>query len=97
MSQETIEKVFSRDKFSIPQYQRDYAWKKENFRDLWEDLKEALDFKHNQGHFLGTLVVSPNEKSSGNLTLLMGSNVLQQFLCFCMRLFTGVNLLIHIK
>lgn len=72
MSQETIEKVFSRDKFSIPQYQRNYAWKKDNFRDLWEDLKEALDFKHNQGHFLGTLVVSPNEESSGKFDIIDG-------------------------
>ncbi len=37
MSQETLEKVLSRDKFSIPQYQRDYAWKKKNFEELWED------------------------------------------------------------
>lgn len=27
---------------------RDYAWKKENFPDLWEDLKEALGFKRNE-------------------------------------------------
>lgn len=72
MSQESIEKVFSRDRFNIPKYQRDYAWKKENFLDLWEDLEEALDFKHNQGHFLGTLVVSPNEKSSGKFDIIDG-------------------------
>ncbi|WP_280636953.1 DUF262 domain-containing protein [Helicobacter pylori] len=25
----------------MPNYQRDYAWKDKNFRDLWEDLEEA--------------------------------------------------------
>ncbi|WP_261529935.1 DUF262 domain-containing protein [Campylobacter lari] len=58
-SQESVAQVFSREKFSIPQYQRDYAWKKENFIDLWEDLEEALDLNEYE-HFLGTLVVSPN-------------------------------------
>lgn len=72
MSQETIEKVFSRDRFNIPKYQRDYAWKKENFQDLWEDLKEALNLEQKQGHFLGTLVVAPNERSSGEFDIIDG-------------------------
>lgn len=77
MGKETIEKVFSRDKFSIPQYQRDYAWKKENFLDLWEDLKEALDLKYNQeeqnqGHFLGTLVLSPAQGSKSKFDIIDG-------------------------
>lgn len=42
---ETVAEVFSKDKFSIPQYQRDYAWKRQNFVDLWEDLEEAIESK----------------------------------------------------
>ncbi|GAA8699343.1 DUF262 domain-containing protein [Helicobacter pylori] len=41
---------------------RDYAWKDKNFRDLWEDLEEAIEYnKKGQGHFIGTMVVAKNE------------------------------------
>ncbi|WP_253611871.1 DUF262 domain-containing protein [Helicobacter pylori] len=46
----------------MPNYQRDYAWKGKNFRDLWEDLEEAIEYnKKDQGHFIGTMVVAKNE------------------------------------
>ncbi len=58
----TIKKIFQEEGYSIPNYQRDYAWKKENFRDLWEDLEEAIEYnKKGQGHFIGTMVVAKNE------------------------------------
>ncbi len=60
--QTTLKNVFLEDGYSIPNYQRDYAWKKENFKDLWEDLEEAMEYnKGDQGHFIGTMVVSKNE------------------------------------
>lgn len=69
--QENLNQVFSRDKFNIPQYQRDYAWKKENFMDLWEDLEEALDLNEYE-HFLGTLVVSPNKHDHNKFDIIDG-------------------------
>ncbi|MCP3736762.1 DUF262 domain-containing protein [Helicobacter pylori] len=46
----------------MPNYQRDYAWKDKNLRDLWEDLEEAIKYnKKGQGHFIGTMVVAKNE------------------------------------
>lgn len=72
MSQETLEKVFARDRFSIPSYQRDYAWGRKNFEDLWEDLQEAIDSKEKQGHFLGTLVVSPNKDDKSKFDIIDG-------------------------
>ncbi|GAA9448610.1 hypothetical protein BTM440_02660 [Helicobacter pylori] len=58
----TIKEIFQTEGYSIPNYQRDYAWKDKNFRDLWEDLEEALDYnKKGQGHFIGTMVVAKNE------------------------------------
>ncbi|MGI0407230.1 DUF262 domain-containing protein [Helicobacter himalayensis] len=72
MSQESVEKVLSRDKFSIPQYQRDYAWGKKNCDDLWEDLQEAVDSKEQQGHFLGTIVVAPNQQDSKKFDIIDG-------------------------
>ncbi|BAW74525.1 DUF262 domain-containing protein [Helicobacter pylori] len=58
----TIKEIFQAEEYSIPNYQRDYAWKDKNFKDLWEDLEEAIDYnKKGQGHFIGTMVVAKNE------------------------------------
>ncbi len=58
----TIKEIFQAQGYSIPNYQRDYAWKDKNFMDLWEDLEEAIEYnKKGQGHFIGTMVVAKNE------------------------------------
>ncbi|EMH03465.1 hypothetical protein HMPREF1408_01650 [Helicobacter pylori GAM245Ai] len=58
----TIKEIFQEEGYSIPNYQRDYAWKDKNFRDLWEDLEEAIGYnKKGYGHFIGTMVVTKNE------------------------------------
>ncbi|WQT50786.1 DUF262 domain-containing protein [Helicobacter pylori] len=58
----TIKEIFQAEGYSIPNYQRDYAWKDKNFRDLWEDLEEAIEYnKKGQGAFIGTMVVAKNE------------------------------------
>ncbi len=58
----TIKEIFQAEGYSIPNYQRDYAWKDKNFRNLWEDLEEAIEYnKKGQGHFMGTMVVAKNE------------------------------------
>lgn len=58
----TIKEIFQTEGYSIPNYQRDYAWKDKNFRDLWEDLGEAIGYnKKGQGHFIGTMAVAKNE------------------------------------
>ncbi|RVZ29527.1 DUF262 domain-containing protein [Helicobacter pylori] len=57
-----MKEIFQEEGYSIPNYQRDYAWKDKNFRDLWEDLEEAIEYnKKGQGHFIGTMVVAKNE------------------------------------
>lgn len=65
MAQESVEKVFSNNRrFSIPKYQRDYAWKKKNLDELWEDLEEAKNASSDSmGHFLGTIVVAKEPNS----------------------------------
>ncbi|MCQ2987513.1 DUF262 domain-containing protein [Helicobacter pylori] len=58
----TIKGIFQEEGYSIPNYQRDYAWKDKNFRDLWEDLEEAIEYnKKGYAHFIGTMVVAKNE------------------------------------
>ncbi|GAA6826839.1 hypothetical protein HpHNI20_01330 [Helicobacter pylori] len=57
----TIKEIFQAEGYSIPNYQRDYAWKDKNFRDLWEDLEEAIEYnKKGQGHFIGIMAVAKN-------------------------------------
>ncbi|PDX35258.1 hypothetical protein BB460_03830 [Helicobacter pylori] len=58
----TLKDVFLESGYSIPNYQRDYAWKEKNFKDLWEDLEEAIEYnKKGHRHFIGTMVVAKNE------------------------------------
>ncbi len=58
----TIKEIFQEEGYSIPNYQRDYAWKDKNFMDLWEDLEEAIEYnKKGHRHFIGTMVVANNE------------------------------------
>lgn len=58
----TIKEIFQAEGYSIPNYQRDYAWKDKNFKDLWEDLEEAIEYnKKGQWHFMGIMAVAKNE------------------------------------
>ncbi len=58
----TIKEIFQAQGYSIPNYQRDYAWKDKNFKDLWEDLEEVIEYnKKGQWHFMGTMVVTKNK------------------------------------
>ena len=70
---ESISNIFKKGRiFSIPHYQRDYAWQANNFDDLWEDLKEAHGNKDSQEHFLGTIVLAPNPQDSNILDIIDG-------------------------
>ena len=44
--------------FEIPIYQRGYAWKKENLRDLWDDLYYLDD----REHYFGTVLLKKADK-----------------------------------
>ncbi|WP_180378953.1 DUF262 domain-containing protein [Campylobacter lanienae] len=66
--QTKVSDVFSSSNlFSIPNYQRDYAWGAHNITELWEDLEEAKalsEDKNNSnemGHFLGTIVLAKRD------------------------------------
>ena len=61
--QKSVGEIFNNQNvFSIPNYQRDYAWGKSNVEDLWNDLQEAKIARQegSGGHFLGTIVVARN-------------------------------------
>lgn len=52
-----IEPLFSGDKvFTVPKYQRNFSWSKDEVQELWEDAIGAAAVKK-QDYFLGTIVV----------------------------------------
>ncbi|MCI7446479.1 DUF262 domain-containing HNH endonuclease family protein [Campylobacter sp.] len=66
--QTKVSDVFSSNNlFSIPNYQRDYAWGAHNITELWEDLEEAKAVSEDEnnsnemGHFLGTIVLAKRD------------------------------------
>ncbi len=69
----TIKEIFQEEGYSIPNCQRDYAWKDKNFRDLWEDLEEAIGYnKKGHRHFIGTMVVAKNEDNKNLYDIIDG-------------------------
>lgn len=64
-------------RFHIPNYQRDYAWGRDQFNDLWEDLEESVEIakesgKQGDGHFLGTIVIAPHGSGDDEYDLIDG-------------------------
>jgi uncharacterized protein with ParB-like and HNH nuclease domain len=59
MEPKTLEIFFTGKSFSIPSYQRAYAWEKENINDLYEDIQEAIDT--NTSHYIGTFILSKKQ------------------------------------
>lgn len=49
--------------YDVPAYQRDYVWEEEHIEQLLEDVRRALESRHDS-YFLGTIVVSPSQKTS---------------------------------
>ncbi len=59
----TIKEIFQAKRIQHPQLSEGLRLEKDkNFKDLWEDLEEAIEYnKKGQGHFMGTMVVAKNE------------------------------------
>ena len=71
--QKKVSDIFNNNIFTIPNYQRDYAWGQKEFEDLWEDLVEFERIKNDKmGHFLGTIVVAPNSANSNIYDIIDG-------------------------
>lgn len=45
-------------KFKIPVFQRDYSWKIDNWKEMWNDITGG--FKENNKHYLGSIVLVNN-------------------------------------
>jgi hypothetical protein len=66
--------------FKVPDFQRPYAWKDDNIKDLWDDV---LDFARPDAtfpHFFGTLLTAPAPEGAwGTLDVLDGQQRLTTF------------------
>lgn len=52
----SIEELFTRRIFVVPDYQRGFAWDEQNFNELMEDIEVLLP---NQNHYTGTIILNP--------------------------------------
>ena len=59
-SQQSLNQFFTRKILKVPQYQRSYAWEKQNVRELFEDIQEAYETSSN--HYLGTVVLAKTKE-----------------------------------
>lgn len=57
-----ISDFFNRKFFEIPKYQRGFAWERQNVRDLFDDIQEAIE--SNTNHYIGTIVLSKSSEES---------------------------------
>lgn len=51
----TMDSLFRESNFNIPFYQREYAWKKDEIDDLWNDLMDVVN-GYQESHFFGQIV-----------------------------------------
>jgi len=65
-----IADFFNRRFFVIPRYQRGYAWEKQNIRELFEDVTEAIKSKSN--HYIGTIVLSKDSSDDEKFYVVDG-------------------------
>jgi uncharacterized protein with ParB-like and HNH nuclease domain len=47
-------------KYKIPSFQRDYSWEKDQWEDLWIDMKDA--YESGLTHYMGAIVLQAREE-----------------------------------
>lgn len=58
-----ISEVLTKALFNIPRNQRRYVWKKDNWRELYEDI--CFSVLENKPHFIGSIVLEKGSKAEG--------------------------------
>ena len=79
----SVYKLFKNDAYVIPAYQRDYAWDTEQWTQLWEDLSGYQE-SNAEDHFLGPLIVTPNETKDDLYEVIDGQQrltTIQMIIC----------------
>lgn len=56
--------------YKVPDFQRDYSWKEENWEDLWQDILVLVD--NESSHYMGVIVLQNSLTSDKNFTIIDG-------------------------
>lgn len=70
MSLKKVSDVFNDRQFEVPSYQRGYAWEVDNVRDLFNDIKEAVEI--DSDHYIGTIVLAKTANRKSVLQVVDG-------------------------
>ncbi|MBW5397744.1 DUF262 domain-containing protein [Brachyspira pilosicoli] len=71
--------------YSIPLYQRDYSWKKDNISEFINDIFEAYDAYingYNNNYFFGSIITVVDEKDNNKHNVIDGQQRLTTFILF---------------
>ncbi len=67
----SVEAVFANNTFVVPEFQRGYAWGMEQWKALWDDVKNVND-RAQGDHFAGTIMVAPEPQEQAHVRLIDG-------------------------
>jgi uncharacterized protein with ParB-like and HNH nuclease domain len=63
----TLNEIFSNGKrYEVPEFQRDYSWKEEQWSDLWDDIL-AIKENRSEVHYMGAVVLQDFENKNFNI------------------------------
>lgn len=60
----SVKELLSQDFYSIPIYQRNFAWENKELLQLIQDINDSSKFHHSGNYYIGTLVTFPREQDS---------------------------------
>lgn len=64
----SLAEVLSNGKrYSVPKFQRDYAWTESEWDELWADILAVHDAPADANHYLGALVLQPGERGDSRI------------------------------
>ncbi|MGE8591851.1 MAG: DUF262 domain-containing protein, partial [Alcaligenes sp.] len=66
-----FEEVCSNRRFVVPEFQRGYAWEEEQWRALWDDVKNVASRAATQ-HYGGAIMISGGDEGQGDVNLIDG-------------------------
>lgn len=78
LSNQTSNKFY----YSIPLYQRDYSWKKENISEFINDIFEAYNDNKKSNYFFGSIITVSEDKEPFKYSLIDGQQRLTTFILF---------------
>ena len=61
-----IKACFNSYRYTIPDFQREYSWTKDNLRAFWNDITKQLGKENAASHFLGATVIYYAEKGDNH-------------------------------